>query len=82
MLYNFSNGSKSYRFLLKVDVLLINNETTRGRVFIIFHGVALAMTNVQILEFYHPLLSDTDTGGGGYISPPANLPHPPQHTQH
>ena len=32
-------------FSVKIHALLIYNETTRGRVFIFFHGVALAMTN-------------------------------------
>ena len=39
----------------------------RGRVFNFVHIVALAMTNDKILEFYHPLLSETAQVGAATL---------------
>ena len=59
MSYNFSNTCESYRFLLKIHVLLILNEDTGGKVFIFVHRLVLAMTIDQIPQLFHPLLSVT-----------------------
>ena len=64
-----SPNMASYWFIMKLR--------TRRAKFYIFPRVALAMTNDYIFEFYHPLLSDTAQVGGGHITPPSNLPHPP-----
>ena len=42
----FVNGSRyKLPFSVKIHVLFIFNETTRAELFIVVHGLALAMTN-------------------------------------
>ena len=41
----FFKRKKKLPFSVNIRVLLTYNETKRGKVFIFFHGIALAMTN-------------------------------------
>ena len=45
MLYNFFKQMQKLPFSVKIHILLILYETTRGRVFIFVHRLVLAMTN-------------------------------------